>query len=303
MAVFEEWKAAIEGKAEGTHSHGSGGVVISIVANETALGTGSTDGEVKITADTGSMWTWSETNEEWSEQRGGGMGKALITAKGTADVFTSPAKFKLQAGIAFECIFETANTTTTPTFDTITMTKGDGTGTGSALAAGDIPANSRITLIPIDDDEDGEVEEVQVVALEGVSRISLSADQSLSAGVITTIALDTIDTDPLGVADVANNRMVIGKDGLYDIAGLSWGNPYSATGWANGYIYKNAAVFANSEAQAQAYLASSSTNNDLQFGLIARNVSLAAGDEIYLKIKLPVARSALAGCFLEVRKK
>jgi len=61
------WKDGIESKAENSHTHGAGGVVISIVADEAALGVGATDGESKITADTGHRWVWDATEEEWTD--------------------------------------------------------------------------------------------------------------------------------------------------------------------------------------------------------------------------------------------
>lgn len=63
--VFDQWKASLEAKAEGNHTHGAGGVVISIVADEAALGVGSVDGESKVTADTGRRWAWNATSESW----------------------------------------------------------------------------------------------------------------------------------------------------------------------------------------------------------------------------------------------
>ncbi len=67
-AVFDAWKASIEAKAEGNHTHGAGGVVIGIVANAAALGVGATDGESKITADTGHRWSWSVAAAAWTDQ-------------------------------------------------------------------------------------------------------------------------------------------------------------------------------------------------------------------------------------------
>lgn len=65
MAMYEAWRISIESKAAGEHTHGAGGIVISIVANEAALGVGSVDGESKVTADTGRRWAWNATSESW----------------------------------------------------------------------------------------------------------------------------------------------------------------------------------------------------------------------------------------------
>lgn len=68
------WRDSFESKAEGDHSHGAGGVVISIVANEAALGTGSTDGEMKITAEPGEIWIWDDGGAAWIKRSGSRVG-------------------------------------------------------------------------------------------------------------------------------------------------------------------------------------------------------------------------------------
>ncbi len=65
--VFDSWKASIEAKAESNHTHGEAGIIISIVANEAALGAGTLDGESKVTADTGHRWVWNATEETWAD--------------------------------------------------------------------------------------------------------------------------------------------------------------------------------------------------------------------------------------------
>lgn len=71
-AVLNEWKAGIESKSESGHSHGAGGEVISICQDETNLGTGSTDGEIKIThtddatnGKAGNVYSWDHGNTKW----------------------------------------------------------------------------------------------------------------------------------------------------------------------------------------------------------------------------------------------
>lgn len=68
MAMYSAWKESIESKSDGDHSHGAGGVVVSIVATEAQLGIGTTDGESKICADTGYRWSWSVADQEWSDR-------------------------------------------------------------------------------------------------------------------------------------------------------------------------------------------------------------------------------------------
>jgi len=69
-AALNQWKSNFESgmdsKAESDHTHGEGGVVVSIVADETVLGTGATDGEIKICADTyGNLYSWDDENSKW----------------------------------------------------------------------------------------------------------------------------------------------------------------------------------------------------------------------------------------------
>lgn len=69
--VLNQWKADIEAKAASGHSHGAGGEVISVVAGQANLGTGSTDGERKITADEyGNQYTWDDDNSKWRPHSG-----------------------------------------------------------------------------------------------------------------------------------------------------------------------------------------------------------------------------------------
>lgn len=74
MAMYEAWRVSIESKAPGEHSHGAAGIVLSIVADEAALGSGTLDGESKVTADTGHRWTWNAVSEEWTDQGKVGIG-------------------------------------------------------------------------------------------------------------------------------------------------------------------------------------------------------------------------------------
>ena len=64
-AVLDLWKASIEAKAESSHSHGAGGVVMSICTNEATLGNGSTDGEKKECSESGNRYKWDATNSKW----------------------------------------------------------------------------------------------------------------------------------------------------------------------------------------------------------------------------------------------
>lgn len=68
--AFSQWQSnfneGMASKAEIDHTHGEGGTVLSLVANEAALGTGATDGELKICQDTyGNRYTWDDDNSKW----------------------------------------------------------------------------------------------------------------------------------------------------------------------------------------------------------------------------------------------
>jgi hypothetical protein len=56
---------ALDGKAATSHTHGAGGAVYSIVAAEVNLGTGATDGEVKICSVTGNRYMWEAGSAKW----------------------------------------------------------------------------------------------------------------------------------------------------------------------------------------------------------------------------------------------
>lgn len=59
---------SLDGKASTSHTHGAGGTVYTIVANEAALGTGATDGEVKICSVTGNKYMWEAGASKWQPQ-------------------------------------------------------------------------------------------------------------------------------------------------------------------------------------------------------------------------------------------
>lgn len=58
-------KAEIDSKASADHTHGGDGVFLSIVANAAALGTGATDGELKVCLDTFMVYSWDAGNSAW----------------------------------------------------------------------------------------------------------------------------------------------------------------------------------------------------------------------------------------------
>jgi len=58
-------KAEMDAKAASSHTHGGDGVFLSMVANAAALGTGATDGELKVCLDTFMVYSWDDGNSIW----------------------------------------------------------------------------------------------------------------------------------------------------------------------------------------------------------------------------------------------
>jgi hypothetical protein len=73
-ATARTWLNAVKDLAEAaspsTHDHSGGSVIYSVVANEAALGTGSTDGEKRLDAATGNEYTWDDDNSKWRPRPG-----------------------------------------------------------------------------------------------------------------------------------------------------------------------------------------------------------------------------------------
>lgn len=55
----------ISNKSDTTHTHGAGGTVLSVVAAEANLGTGATDGELKICSVSGNRYMWELASAKW----------------------------------------------------------------------------------------------------------------------------------------------------------------------------------------------------------------------------------------------
>lgn len=102
----------IAGKAAASHTHGAGGEVVSIVADATALGTGATDGEMKICADNGNRYTWESTGTKWRVMDGNKYTTAALPASSTYNIATGTLVFdtttsywKAYSGSAFANAF------------------------------------------------------------------------------------------------------------------------------------------------------------------------------------------------------
>jgi len=58
-------KSEIDAKASISHTHGGEETYLSMIANAADLGTGSTDGELKVALDTFMVYTWDAGNSVW----------------------------------------------------------------------------------------------------------------------------------------------------------------------------------------------------------------------------------------------
>ena len=84
----EALDTGLDGKAASSHTHGAGGVVYSIVANEAALGTGATDGEVKICFETGNKYMWEAGSAKWQPANGNQYATASLPASANYNILT-----------------------------------------------------------------------------------------------------------------------------------------------------------------------------------------------------------------------
>jgi len=84
----EALNTGLDGKAASNHTHGTGGVVYSIVANEAALGTGATDGEVKICSETGNKYMWEAGSAKWQPANGNQYATASLPASANYNILT-----------------------------------------------------------------------------------------------------------------------------------------------------------------------------------------------------------------------
>ena len=99
-------------KADADHTHGEGGVVVSIVADAASLGTGNTDGEMKIAADTGNRWTWYAAGGKWRIAAGnvyaGGDPSCTTYACETGVIIDSAGVSKYWDGDSWEALVDTS---------------------------------------------------------------------------------------------------------------------------------------------------------------------------------------------------
>lgn len=69
QANFVDAQTQLDGKSATSHTHGAGGTVFTLVANDAALGAGATDGEMKVTVDSLDMHFWDAGGAAWYNRR------------------------------------------------------------------------------------------------------------------------------------------------------------------------------------------------------------------------------------------
>jgi hypothetical protein len=89
---------AVATKADSVHTHGAGGVVYSIVANEAALGTGATDGEVKVCSVTGNKYMWEAGTTKWQPQAGNQYTTAALPTAAVYNILTGTRVYDTTLG-------------------------------------------------------------------------------------------------------------------------------------------------------------------------------------------------------------
>ncbi len=92
LPVLGSW-AAVD------HTHGAGGTVYSIVADAGVLGTGATDGEVKICADNGNSYSWEATGTKWRVRDGNKYTTVELSASATYNIATNTKVVDTTLGI------------------------------------------------------------------------------------------------------------------------------------------------------------------------------------------------------------
>ena len=75
-------------KAAYDHTHGAGGTVYSIIANEADLKTGATDGEVKLCSKTGNKYMWEAGSAKWQPANGNQYATASLPASADYNILT-----------------------------------------------------------------------------------------------------------------------------------------------------------------------------------------------------------------------
>lgn len=87
-------------KADIAHSHGGGGVVISLVDLASNLGSGASDGEMKITYDEyGNFYTWDDDNSKWRIEEGNFYTTAGLPTAGTYTIPTGTRVFDVTLSV------------------------------------------------------------------------------------------------------------------------------------------------------------------------------------------------------------
>lgn len=92
------WAVAESDLARTTHTHGGSGVIITIVPDASSLGTGATDGEMKICADNGDRYIWEATGAKWRVMDGNKYTTASLPTSGSYNIPTGTVVYDTTVG-------------------------------------------------------------------------------------------------------------------------------------------------------------------------------------------------------------
>jgi len=86
--ILNTWKDEWETKADSDHTHAGGNtILLSVVENEAALGTGATDGEIKVT-EAMNWYQWDDGNSKWRLSDGNKYATGELPASATYTIIT-----------------------------------------------------------------------------------------------------------------------------------------------------------------------------------------------------------------------
>lgn len=157
-------------------------------------------------------------NISTSSSSGNGMGTQTVVLTNSSDVYSTPSGFAPVTGIAFDVYTDAANTTTSPTLDTVPIKVGDGNGSGSAPSAGVLRQGGPTKLVGVDTDSDGDIDEFHILTALSQTISSGSTIEKTGSTTLNYSSGDTTSTkitsfDVLGVNlfthDAANHGFTV----------------------------------------------------------------------------------------------
>lgn len=107
-----------------------------------------------------------------------------------------------------------------------------------------------------------------------MASVYLAAAQSVTSGVTTKVAFDTVEFDPYALWDAVNKRFIAKIAGYYRVFGAVRGGGATSTSTLFVYLYKNGSVY-----KTLGLIQSGSPTGDLQ-GIGSTLIQLNAGDYV-----------------------